>query len=254
MRAPRLYQTEAIVLKRSDLNEADRIVTLYTPHRGKIRAIAKGSRRPLSKLAGHLELYTHSIVLIACGRHLDIVSQSQTIDSFVSLREDLEKSVSALYVMEVVDQFTEDGVEDYPVFKLILETLQRLVRPGDDNLILRYFDLHFLEFVGYRPQLQHCIHCEDDVQPITNFFSASSGGVLCPRCRAIDPTARPISVNALKVLRHLQNGEDWLIDRLKMSRPLAAEMESLSRGYIRYLLDKDVKSAVLLDSLHQSQL
>ncbi len=86
---PHLYRTEAVVLDRKDFGEADRLLTLYTPGTGKLRAIAKGARRTTSRLSGHIELFTHTELLLAAGRNLDIITQSQLIHSHERLREDL---------------------------------------------------------------------------------------------------------------------------------------------------------------------
>jgi len=96
MPKPRTYQTEAIIIKKIKLGEADRILTLYTPHLGKIQGVAKGVRRPRSKLAGHLELLTHSQVSLARGRNLDTISGSQTIDSFLPLKSEVWLTSCAL--------------------------------------------------------------------------------------------------------------------------------------------------------------
>ncbi|MBI4630353.1 MAG: DNA repair protein RecO [Chloroflexi bacterium] len=85
----RTFRTEAIVLRRKDFGEADRILTLFTPELGKIRAVAKGIRKPASRKAGHLELYTRSRLLVAKGRDMDIVTQAETVESYRPLREDL---------------------------------------------------------------------------------------------------------------------------------------------------------------------
>ncbi|GAI44017.1 unnamed protein product [marine sediment metagenome] len=114
MTKPRNYQTEAIIIKKIKLGEADRILTLYTPHLGKIQAVAKGVRRPRSKMAGHLELLTHSLVSLARGRNIDTITGSQTINSFLPLKSDLELASYALYATELVNQFTADNIEDYP--------------------------------------------------------------------------------------------------------------------------------------------
>ncbi|MFQ5886561.1 MAG: DNA repair protein RecO, partial [Anaerolineae bacterium] len=87
MQRERLYRAEAIVLRRMNLGEADRLLTLYTPEWGKIRVVAKGVRKPTSRKAGHLELFTHSRLLIAKGRSLDIVTQAETITPFLPLRK-----------------------------------------------------------------------------------------------------------------------------------------------------------------------
>ena len=126
MTKPRSYQTEAIITKKTKLGEADRILTLYTPHLGKIQAVAKGVRRPRSKMSGHLELLTHSQVSFARGRNIDTVTGCHTNHPFLKIKRDLGLISYALYITELVNRFTEDHVEDYPLFKLLLETLLQL--------------------------------------------------------------------------------------------------------------------------------
>ena len=249
MPKPRSYQTEAIIIKKFKLGEADRILTLYTPHLGKIRAVAKGVRRPRSKMAGHLELLTHSQVSLARGRNLDTVTGCQTIDSFLPLKSDLELTSYALYVIELTDQFTADDVENYPLFQLLLETMHHLCQGGDNELTLRYFELHLLNEVGYRPQLQQCVSCRSPLEPINNSFSPSAGGMLCPRCCQNQLLAHPLSANALKVLRLLQSSHYDTVSKLKMDRELSRELEEVMRDYIKYLLEREVKSAAWLDAL-----
>ena len=182
MPKPRTYQTEAIIIRKFKLGEADRILTLYTPHLGKIRAVAKGVRRPRSKMAGHLELLTHSLVSLARGRNLDRIIGSQTINSFLPVRNDLQLTSCALYACELVNQFTAEHVENRPLFQLLLEIMQQLCQPGDSQLMLRYFELHLLNEVGYRPQLQQCVICHQPLEPVINYFCSDAGGILCPDC------------------------------------------------------------------------
>ena len=248
---PRTYQTEAIIIKKTKLGEADRILTLYTPDLGKIQAVAKGVRRPRSKLAGHLELLTHSLVSLARGRNLDTIIGSQTINSFLPLKSDLKLTAYALYLAELVNQFTADHMENRPLFHLLLETMQELCQAANSDLLLRYFEMHLLNEVGYRPQLQQCVICHQPLQPVINSFSASAGGLLCPNCRFSEPFAYPLSVNAQKVLRLLQDGDWTLVSRLKLTPELSFELESVMRHYLRYLLERELKSIAWLDTLRK---
>ena len=251
MSKPRNYQTEAIIIKKTKLGEADRILTLYTPHLGKIRAVAKGVRRPRSKLAGHLELLTHSQVSLARGRNLDTIIGSQTISSFLPLKSDLWLTSCALYATELVDQFTADQVENYPLFQLLLETMHHLGQASDNELVLRYFELHLLNEVGYRPQLQQCVSCHLSLEPVTNSFCPDAGGMLCPNCSQNQPLTYPLSLNALKVLRLLQSSDYDTARKLKMNPELSHELEEVMRHYLKYLLEREVKSAAWLDSLRE---
>jgi len=249
MTKPRNYQTEAIIIKKTKLGEADRILTLYTPHLGKIQAVAKGVRRPRSKMAGHLELLTHSQVSLARGRNLDTITGSQTINSFLPLKSNLELTSRALYAIELVDQFTADHIENYPLFQLLLETMHQLCQAGDNELVLRYFELHLLNAVGYRPQLQRCVSCRATLASTTNSFCSNAGGMLCPNCSQSQPLTYPLSVNALRVLRLLQGSDYSTVSKLEINPELSRELEGVMRDYLKYLLEREVKSVAWLDTL-----
>lgn len=251
MPKPRTYQTEAIIIKKVKLGEADRILTLYTPHLGKIQAVAKGVRRPRSKLAGHLELLTYSQVSLARGRNLDTIIGSQTIDSFLTLKSDLWLTSCALYVTELVNQFTAEHDENYPLFQLLLATMHQLCQTGDNELVLHYFELHLLGEVGYRPQLQQCVSCHSPLKLVTNAFSPSSGGVLCSRCSQRQSLTYPLSVNVLEVLRWLQSSDYDTARKLEMNPESSRELDKVMSHYLEYLLERKVKSAAWLDVLRK---
>lgn len=252
MAKPRVYKTEAIVLKRTNLGEADKILSLYTPNLGKIRAVAKGVRRPKSKLGGHVETLTRSSMMLAQGRNLDIVTQSQTIDSFLALRNDLWFTSCALYVAELVERFTEEHMENYPVYRLLRHTIDSIVDTEDIDLLLRYFEIQLLGYLGYKPQLHTCIHCKAELEPVENYFSSSGGGVLCPDCRATEPRVRLLSLNALKVMRLFQTSTYDQVKKVHLNLGLAKELETTMREYIRYILEREVKSAEFLDQLRRN--
>jgi len=254
MTKPRTYQTEAIIIKKTKLGEADRILTLYTPHLGKIQAVAKGVRRPRSKLSGHLELLTHSQVSLARGRNLDTITGSKTINSFLPLKSDLWLTSCGLYCTELVNQFTADHIENYSLFQLLLETMHHLCRAEDKELVLRYFELHLLNEVGYRPQLQQCVSCRLPLKSVTNSFCPGAGGMLCPGCSQSQFLTRPVSVNGQKVLRWLQTSDCETVSKKKIGAALSHEVEGVMRGYLKYLLEREVKSAAWLDTLRERQI
>ena len=249
MSTPREYQTEAIIIKKTKLGEADSILTLYTPGLGKIQGFAKSLRKPKSRLAGHLELLTHSQVSLAHGRNLDTIIGAQTITSFLPLKTDLDLTSYGLYVTELVNQFTAEHIENTALFHLALETLERLCQAGDKELVLRSFELHLLDTSGYRPQLQQCVACRAALQPVVNSFAPTLGGMLCPDCSQTQSFATPLSVDSQKVLRLLQ-GDDWdIASRLRIPAGLHNEVQSVMRSYLHYLLEREVKSAAWLDTI-----
>jgi DNA repair protein RecO (recombination protein O) len=249
MTGPREYQTEAIIIKKTKLGEADSILTLYTPHLGKIQGFARSLRKPKSKMAGHLELLTHSTVSLARGRNLDTIIGAQTITSFLPIKTDLDLTSCALYVIELVNQFTAEHIENYALFQLLLQTLEKLCEAGDREVTLRGFEVHLLDTSGYKPQLQQCVACRSTLQPVANSFSATLGGMLCPPCAQTHALVTPLSVDAQKVLRLLQGDDHDTINRLRVPAGLHNEVQTVMRGYLRYLLEKEVKSAAWLDSM-----
>ncbi|MCL4368707.1 MAG: DNA repair protein RecO [Actinobacteria bacterium] len=251
MGIPKLYKTEAIILKGMDLGEADRLLTVYTPNYGKMRVVAKGVRRAKSKVAGHVETLSHCVMMLSRGRNLDIISQAQNLDAFLPLRDDLDRMSFAIYAAELVERFTAEHQESYPVFRLLLETLKRLSEASATDLPLRYFEVKLLDSLGYRPELRHCVSCRQELEPVQNFFSASGGGAICPACHSDEIVFRALSVDALKVLRFIQDNDYCEVARLRLRPRLARELEYLLREYIRYLLERDVRSVAFMDSLRK---
>jgi len=251
MSKPRTYQTEAVIIKKTKLREADVIFTLFTPHLGKIQAFAKSVRKTRSKMAGHLELLTYSQISLARGRNLDTIIGSQTINSFLPLKSDLWLTSCGLYITELVNQFTADNVESFSLFQLLLATMEQLCQTANRDMTLRYFEIHLLNEVGYRPQLHQCVSCQKALEPAVNSFSSGSGGMLCPDCAVNHPSSYPLSVNAQKVLRLLQNSDFSTVDRLKVDARLSRELERVIGNYLTYLLEREVKSAAWLDTLRE---
>jgi len=247
--AERVYRTTGIIIKRHKFGEADRLLTIFTADCCKVRAIAKGAMRPGSKLGGNVELLTHSQLMLARGRNLDIVTQAQALDTFLPMRDSLELMSCGFYLSELVDSFTEENVKDRAMFGLFLDTLRGLSETVDGERIVRYFELRMLDNLGYSPQLQKCANCNSMLQPETNYYNPAQGGVLCRECGYPDMSASTISVNALKVLRLWQRSDIATAGRVKLSAELTREIKNILRDNVRYLLEKQLKSIEWMDRL-----
>ncbi len=266
MRQQHSYSTEAIVLKRSDLGEADRLLTLFTPYKGKMRAVAKGTRRPTSKMAGHLELLSRSQLQLALGRNLDIVTQAEGRENFLHLRSEIWHMTCGFYLAELTDRFIEEHTQHIGVYNLLLEMLRTLnadaielqhqrvegtvpagQEHGHTNLLLRYYEIHLLSAVGYEPSFRNCAHCACELQPQENGFSPILGGALCPQCSRF--WVRPLSINGLKVLRLLQRSKWSEVPRLRLDTRLYGELEAVLHGLLRFHLEHDLKSWSFLEML-----
>ena len=244
----RVYRTEALVLRRTDFGEADRLLTVFTPSRGKLRLVAKGARKPSSRKSGHVELFSHGQFMVAVGRELDILTQAETLEPFLPLREDLLRTTYAYYVAELADAFTAERDENGPLFRLLMDAFGWLCTAGDLSLAARYYELHLLGLVGYQPQLFVCIGCKSPLEPEVSYLSAADGGVLCPRCGRDWTGASGLSINALKVLRFLQT-RGWETCRLlRLSPSTRSEIERVMNAYITYHLERKLKS---VDFIHR---
>jgi DNA repair protein RecO (recombination protein O) len=237
------FRLEAIVLRHVDWGEADRLITLYTRERGKICAVARGVRKIKSRKAGHLEPFTRVFLQLAKARDLPIITQAETVDAYIPLRDDLVRTATAAYIVELLDRFTyEDEGENANIFHLLTQTLHRIVNLPDSWVAVRYYEVRLLDFLGFRPHLFECANCGKEIQAVDQFFSALDGGVLCPKCGANRAGVRPVSVEALKYLRHFQRSNYGEAARARPDSRVRAEVEALIQSYFTYLLERELNS------------
>jgi DNA repair protein RecO (recombination protein O) len=254
MPRPRVYKAQAIVLRQRKLGEADKIVTLYTSHGGRIDAVAKGVRRTKSRLAGHLQPLVLGSYLIAEGRDLDIVTQAETVASYPTLRSELERLGRGIYCAELVDRLTPERSEGHPIFVLLRDTLARLDEREEIDTVVRYFEMRLLDELGYRPNLAACSVCGRRLEAVVNYWSPVAGGVIGSECAHSEQggASRPVSVNALKVLRALQGWHFEDVARLRLSAELAAEIEACLGLQVQHVLEREVRSLRFLETLRRS--
>jgi DNA repair protein RecO (recombination protein O) len=248
-RRARLYRVHGIVLRRRDLGETDRIVTLLTLEHGKRRIVAKGSRRPASRLAGHLEPFAATRLLVARTRGLDIVSQAETIEVFAGLRTDEAAIATAGYVAELVDALLPEEQASDAVYDLLYATYGLLAEGRDARLVTRVFEMAFLRHIGYRPELRQCVVCEQAVEPVLNGFSLD-GGVVCHRCLDRRPDVMRVSVNALKLLRTIDRGEFGRLFGLRVPPDVWAEVDAILARYITRLTGRESGARRVLSELN----
>jgi DNA repair protein RecO (recombination protein O) len=246
MAKSRTLHVEAVVLRHSDWGEADRMLVLYTREAGKLRAIAKGARRLRSRKAGHLEPFTRVSLMLARGRDLWIVTQAQTVEAYLALREDLLHTGYAAYAIELLDRFTYEEGENRSLYSLLHTTLERINAEPDVYLAIRYYELRLLDLLGFRPELFHCIVCHQEIKPVDQFFSPAMGGVVCPQCVGRTGDVRPISMAVLKYMRHLQRSSYLEAQRASIPETIRSEMEALLQFYLTYLLERGLNTPSFL--------
>lgn len=241
-RSERTLKVDAVVLRHSDYGEADRLLTIFTREHGKLRAIAKGVRKMQSRKAGHLEPFTQVELMLAQGHDLWIVTQAEAIDSFQPLREDLTRIGYAGYAVELLDRFTYEEGQNWQLYQLLVETLKRLSMEEDAFVPVHYYEMRLLDLMGFRPRLFECALCTKPIQPENQYFSAERGGVLCPDCGLQVNEVRPVSMDALRYLRHFQRSTYADATRADPGIDTRTEVEALLNYYLTYLLERKLNA------------
>lgn len=238
------YFTEGIVLKHQDFRESDRIIFLYTREYGKIKALARGSRKITSKLAGSLEPYILADFMVARGRKLDTITSSEVIRNFKKLKVDLQKVGLASYLAEVVDSSTKVHQRDVRVFKLIKEIFTHLDRDGvrvdRGSPIIWYFIWRFLAYLGYQPELYKCLICHNKILLQKNYFNLKKGGLVCQNCQPKVRGSVFVSNNAIKVLRLIID-KSWLdLEKVSIDNKTSLELDRLTKDFFNFTQEKEL--------------
>ena len=235
------------MLRKLDYSEADRIFTLLTRTHGKVGAIAKGVRRPESKLGPSLELYGHVDVLLAKGRgDLDVVAQVQRVPGY-RIEGDVERLAHAALIAELAERVCEDRHPVEGVYELTVAAMDDLARETDPRRASAWFLVAALDLLGYAPQLVNCASCERPLTARPAPFSAEAGGFLCERCAM--PAMSPVPLAVIKVLRLMAAGDRDTYRRLKLDSPLMASIEAVLQTQLEHHLDRRLKSLAFLHQL-----
>ena len=229
------YRDEGVVLRTMRLGEADRIVTLATPEHGKVRAVAKGIRKPKSRFSGRLEPLTHVNVMCWRGRELDVVNQVEALDHFKAIRADLERVPVAQTMLEVVDHVALERQPMPEVFRMLVGALRTLDERAAPALLSAFlWKLLALEGVG--PSLDQCARCSSEGELVA--FDAGEGGFLCRSCRR----GQAVGEDTLSLIGRILGG--GLRGALEEPASRAtAESERLALVATEYHLDRRVRSA-----------
>ncbi len=234
-----IYKTRGIIIKRTNLGEADRLITIYSEKFGKIRTIAKGIRKIKSHLSGNLELFCLSNLNIAEGRNLDIICGAVIEKCYFNLRNKYLATSHAHYFSELVDKLTE-GNDPHPEIFLLLDNVLENLDGAQSEILIPYFELNILTELGYHPELYHCIKCRKKITEEEKiYFSFERGGVVCGKDQKND---LKVSATAIKLLRLFLKHQITVIEKIKLGLETLAEVKKITRVYLNQTSEKDFKS------------
>lgn len=238
------YRAEAIVLRTHKLGEADRIITLLTRERGKVRAVAKGVRRTKSKFGARLEPFSRVDLLVFEGKSLDIITQAESLNAYgQDLALDYSLWTAGQTMLETADRLTpEDSISAESQYLLLVGALRTLVS-GEHaaNLVLDAFLLRALSMAGYSPNLNACVVC--GIAGTQPFFHVATGGALCVEHRVPGSVApRPESFDLMQALM----SGDWEVADASIAKD-RNEVSGLVAAYVQWHLERGLRSLPLVD-------
>lgn len=260
-RPAKLYQVEGTILARRDHAEADRILVVLT-EQGRMDLLAKGVRKPRSRKAGHLELFSRAKLLVSrVQSSWDIISQAEAVAVREGLQEDFQRGTYARYIAELVIRFVETEA-DPAVFALVDDTLARLELDPDPELLARWYEQQLLSLAGFQPEWRLCVGTRDDhscrapLQPRATDRAGYGvdpeiGGALCPTCFAgiaQSGSARRLSPSALSWLQALQQKERDALTQYTLPAHTRRELAQVMEHYIAYHLERRPAALRLLES------
>lgn len=180
------FVTDAINLKAYNLSEADKIIVMYSKEKGLIRGVAKGVKKPKSKLGARMDLLVANKLMLYKGKNLDRICQAEALNTFNKTRQNMDKIFYSMYVTEIVNNF---GVEDDPcskeIYEMLYKALDKISNASDTVEILLSvikFQMKMMQVSGFGIELDDCLNCGKTIKDENMYFSSQTGGVICPHC------------------------------------------------------------------------
>ncbi len=233
-----LYRDDAIVLRTHKLAEADRIVTMLTRTRGKVRAVGRGVRRTKSRFGARLEPGMRVDIQCYEGRNLDTVTQAETLDTWGDvIARDYTSWTAAHAVLETCDRLTEEHEPSVQQFHLLAGALASLAEGAHEpGLVLDAYLLRALAVAGWAPSFVDCARCGDPGPH--RAFNIAAGGSVCRVCRP--PGSAAPAPETLELLAALLTG-DWAVadgSGLRYRR----EGSGLTAAFLQWHLERQLRS------------
>ncbi len=252
MPSRRPYVTDAIVLSRFELGEADRVLTVLTPEYGKLRIIAKGVRRQKSRLGGSLEPFAELRIALTQGRTFQHVTQVSVEHAWLRMRDSLESAATAWYLAELAERSSEDGGVAEPLYTLLRRAYELLDSGMAPGRVARWYEMRLADELGQRPEVDRCVECDRMLEAEGSFrWVPMLGGVLCERHSPPPPPAWRVdlSLEALKLLKAYQRMDAEALAGLRLAASVEREVEAVMREFVRHVVERDARSLAFLDEV-----
>ena len=238
--------TKGVVLRYTNFNEADRMLTIFSPELGKISVLARGCRKAKSRFLAATELFCYGEYTLYRRGDFHIMTQANILDSFYEIRSDMDKLLYASYVINLTEEVVSPGQGDIHLFYLLLQTLSYFSYSDlEPELITHVFEIKLLDHIGYRPVLDKCIACGSNKGPY--HFDIREGGLVCANCYNTNIIGNNIQMGTIKTIEYVLDMDMNRINVLKIPSSIKEELDTILKAYIEERIDKKLKSRKFID-------
>lgn len=244
-----LEKLEGVVIRTQDYGETHKIVTLLTGKMGKIAVIARGAKKPKSRMSAVSQTFIQGEYLIQTGRGLGVMQQGEVIQSHRKIREDLFKTAYASYLAELADKLTDEKTPNAFIYKEFVLSLQAIEKDKDQEVIAMMFEMKLYDAAGFSPVLNRCNSCGTTDSLI--YFSVHGGGVLCNECGPEDRYAVKINEKAIKLLQIFANISLEKVNNISIKSENKKLLRQLLDDYLQHHGGVYIKSKRFLSQLDQ---
>jgi len=236
------YKTQAIVFKKNDINESDRIFSVFTADFGKIDIFAKAIRKPTSKLRGGIDIFFLSEIEFIQGKNKKTLTDVVAIEKFKNIYKNLEKFKIANAIVEILYDLIKGEEKDEDLFIFLRNIFAELNScspiPPRCLLLYYYFLWNILSFLGYHSEVKKCANCQSKLFPYNIYFSNKEGGIICRNCLDKDGTSKKINSDIVKILRIILSKNWSMLSKIKIGSASWKLFEEVSRDYYFYILNR----------------
>jgi DNA repair protein RecO (recombination protein O) len=234
-------KTRGIVIKSYDYGDGHRIVNIFSENIGKVKAVAKSSRKTKSKFGSALEPLTenHFLFYKKPNNSIYTITGCNILESHSNIRENMRIFGYAAIMLEGIDLLCAEEDEDLGIYGLISDTLKKLEH-GDTAKTTWLFFFKLLKYAGYRLNFFYCSSCKNNKFKEPVVFSPKDGGVLCKSCAADKEIYWNISGNTIESIKGLAS--DTTLDKRSEQ-----EIKDIISKYLKYQYNKELKSLKFLE-------
>ncbi|SHG91318.1 DNA repair protein RecO [Tepidibacter thalassicus] len=244
-----LINTDGIVLKSIKYEETDLILTLFTRKLGKISVLAKGAKRTNSTILSGTQVFSYSNFLLYKSSSIYKISQCELKENFYNLSCDIDLLSHASYVTQLVESSTFENQTNNRLFDLFLKTLY-LYSKNELNYIYitKIFELKFLHYIGYKPNVLKCVNCGNN-NLNKGKFSILEGGMLCKECAYVDSSSLKIDFSTVKLMEYILKNDIIICSKVKVSEYIINQLDNILKMYLKFHLgDLNLKSLGFLEN------